>query len=285
MRMAKHAGTHRAGFLSERERKYIDSETVPPRTRYGVEPCTGDPGFSDDEKNDLKYRIKENKLRHETLEREIRHLRHDLERARNFWVGIKYESEQWERLYNSIESELEWLERLLDSLAPEPDEDSLAAELAEILVPDAADLAEVAQDGMSEPSFGPIDVDEAEENFGQYDVRKDALLALLNDTGLVEILEHIRQNPGSETGDPLPDRTKTGADSSWRWWAAKYLDNEHEVVKDVSAFSSRSSYVLTEHGVRVCEAIDWLKNREEVKQRAKKEDKPKLEAAHELLIE
>jgi len=223
--MAKHAGTHRAGFLSERERKYIDSETVPPRTRYGVEPYTGDPGFSDDEKNDLKYRIKENKVRHGTLEREIRHLRHDLERARNFWVGIKHESEQWEHLYNSIESELEWLERLLDSLAPEPDEDSLAAELAEILVPDAADLAEVAQDGMSEPSFGPIDVDEAEENFGQYDVRKDALLALLNDAGLVEILEHIRKNPGSETGDPLPDRTKTGADSSWRWWAVKYLDN------------------------------------------------------------
>jgi hypothetical protein len=250
-----------------------------------VEPYTGDPETSDDEKSDLKYRIKENKARHETLEREIRHLRHDLERARNFWVGIKHDSEQWERLYNSIEPELEWLELLPDSLAPEPDADSLEAELAEILVPDVANLAEVVQEGMSEISFGPIDVDETKENFEQYDVRKDALLALLDDAGLVEILEYIRQNPGSETGDPLPDRTKTGSDSSWRWWAAKYLDNKHKVVEDVSTFSSRSSYILTEHGKRVCEAIDWLKNRLEVKQRAEEESKPKLDAAHGLLLE
>lgn len=265
--MADHAQTPETGFLSERQRRFIDRSTQPPRFRLNDPQAGSADEFDKKTKQDLKWRIKEEKANSKYLIHQIQGFRDDLERIRNFWVGVEGDAGKWERaIANNIDGEIKRLDLVLDSLAKVSEETSLIEQLESKLG---------KQDGWG----GDLNLDSLKEYEGRY----EALMALLRDEGLLEIFRHIEENPGGPTDDWQPDKNKTGSDSSWRWWTAKYLDGEYGLVENVSDFSSRRSYVLTDRGEDICEVIDWLENMDEVKSIADKAEISEGEAAAELI--
>lgn len=265
--MARHAQTSETGFLSERQRRFIDSSTQPPRFRHNEPQDEREGEFDDHTKQDLKWQIKEKKANSKYLIRQIQGFRNDLERIRNFWVGVEGDAGKWERaIVNNIDNEIERLELVLNSLGKDAEETSLIEQLESKLE-------------KQDVWFGDVDLGSHKE----YEERYEALMALLQDDGLLEIYRHIEENPGRPTDDWQPDKNKTGSDSSWRWWTAKYLDGEYGLVENVSEFSSRRSYVLSERGETISEVIDWLESVDEVESRAENKEISKAEAANELI--
>jgi hypothetical protein len=264
----------RSGILSDRERRFIDTETQPPQFLFGdaiwfAEDLDTDeyrrPEELTDEdfdESEMKYRIRK-KAHTDYLRKEIQDLRKDLERVRNFWLAIEDDPAKWNQaIAGNIEDDLEYFQTVAASLVEPQLDESLWGHVREKL---------------DRPRFRFSELDHGAPDL------EAALLYLLGDPGLIGILRYIKYNPSGPAGGQLPRKKKRGSKNGWRWYASRYLEGEFGLIEEVSEFSERKSYRITEDGERVTETINWLEYHEEVEEIAENEDIDECTAAKQIL--
>ncbi|MEF8862725.1 MAG: hypothetical protein V5A40_13385 [Haloarculaceae archaeon] len=242
--------------------------TRPPKNLYAQTVPDEIDKFDKFDEYDLKYRIRENKATPENIRQQIRELRQDIERTRNFWVEIEDDSVTWRVLtLQSIVDELESFQSLADEW---------------LAVADAGLVNEHVGSELHEPTkplFQGIEDLETEDEYQEFQIRERALMAVLDNEGLLDIFRYVAENPGGGTGEPLPNRKKQDSDNGWRWWAKRYLMTEYGLIEDASVFSNRPSYMMTNRGEVLYETVKRLFKSEIVKQQAERDNLSKARAA------
>jgi hypothetical protein len=255
-------------ILQNSEREYLKSKgCIPNVTEIGdgekleekVAECNVD-------ESKAKYRI-HNEVG-QNLPEIIRQFRADISAVNMFYLNVKKDG--WYEYENIIlpraKDELESLRDHLDTLIEHAERDMMDERREQFREPVAS-----LRDGLEYLNAfykGDRDVlehlervdgelrepQELVEEKEEFKKRKQALLAVLSDEGLLEIFEWVSKNEKTK----VPDRTKSTSDETWKQAIGKYLmssEHGHGLVEESVWF-----YELTERGQVVMKCWEELKH-------------------------
>jgi len=256
--------------LQKSEREYLSSwRSYPPRLHGATEKEKLGYGEKvrecDVDEAKAKYRL-HNEVG-QNLPQLIRQVRKDLLGINLFYMNIKKDG--WYEYENIIlphaKDELERLRDYIDTLIGYAERDMMVERREEIRKPvsslsDGLEYLNALHKGDREVLENLEMVDgelrepkELVEEKEEFKKRKQVLIALLSDEGLLEIVEWVSENEKTK----VPERTKSNSKETWKQAIGKYLKSGthgHGLVE-----KSGWGYELTERGRIVLECWDELK--------------------------
>lgn len=122
-----------------------------------------------------------------------------------------------------------------------------------------------------------LNPDELVGELEEYEVRKQALIAVLQKEGLTRILEYLDTNGRTD----LPKEQMGGSGQYWTTLATRYLVNEWGLAEKDEISNTYFEYELTRRGQVVCNTWQAVKNSSAV-EATLKEGGDRQQAAHYL---
>lgn len=257
----------RDGFLYDDEQNLIDAHAgTPGATVEMLETNTDDEiqlegdALNEDllenvsDVSKIKSRLKRKTATSDNINEILRAYRMDLERVKNFYCQVLPQpGGHWywrDRVLPHIQHEVESLQLLLESwqqAANSTGDETVREVLSDAMRPLHRGLDEL-NERLDAIDKGTADLETESEgivdNKQELKARRAGLFALLEREGLLELFQHIADNPGSN----LPEKKIGG--NPWDWWASRMLETKYGLVNDQGW-----SYQLSDRGALVYEVL------------------------------